>query len=83
MIELVIHYIRIQKNMIASGKYDAIIVDCVPPATIDTGEVAQAMVDILHTADVPIFSCFFGPTLGAPGRAVMGEYRRKDRQFYP
>jgi acyl-CoA synthetase (NDP forming)/folate-dependent phosphoribosylglycinamide formyltransferase PurN len=65
------HYAIAARAMIASGKYDAIIVDCVPPATIDTGEVAQAMVDILHTADVPIFSCFFGPTLGAPGRAVM------------
>ena len=57
--------------MIDSGKYDAIIVDCVPPATIDTGEVAQAMVDILKSTSIPIFSCFFGPTLGAAGRAVM------------
>ena len=47
--------------MIDSGKYDAIIVDCVPPATIDTGEVAQAMVDILKSTSIPIFSCFFGP----------------------
>ena len=57
--------------MIDSGLYDAIIVDCVPPALIDTGEVAQAMVDILNSTDIPIFSCFFGPNLGAKGRAVM------------
>lgn len=58
--------------MIDSGKYDAIIVDCVPPATIDTGESgARPMVDILKSTSIPIFSCFFGPTLGAAGRAVM------------
>ncbi len=65
------HYAAAAHAMIDSGKYDAIIVDCVPPATIDTGEVAQAMVDILRATPIPIFSCFFGPTLGAPGRAVM------------
>ena len=65
------HYAHAANAMIASGKYDAIIVDCVPPATIDTGEVAQAMVDILNSTDIPIFSCFFGPTLGANGRKVM------------
>lgn len=65
------HYAAAAHAMIDSGKYDAIIVDCVPPATIDTGDVAQAMVDILKSTPIPIFSCFFGPTLGAPGRAVM------------
>ena len=35
------------------------------------GEVAQAMVDILKSTDIPIFSCFFGPNLGARGREVM------------
>ncbi|MBP5239826.1 MAG: acetate--CoA ligase family protein, partial [Oscillospiraceae bacterium] len=65
------HYAAAAHAMIDSGRYDAIIVDCVPPALIDTGEVAQAMVDILKSTDVPIFSCFFGPNLGAKGRAVM------------
>lgn len=65
------HYAVAAHAMIDSGKYDAIIVDCVPPATVDTGEVAQAMVDILKSTSIPIFSCFFGPTLGAAGRAVM------------
>lgn len=65
------HYAAAAHAMIDSGLYDAIIVDCVPPALIDTGEVAQAMVDILNSTDIPIFSCFFGPNLGAKGRAVM------------
>lgn len=65
------HYAVAAHAMIDSGKYDAIVVDCVPPATIDTGEVAQAMVDILNSTEIPIFSCFFGPNLGAAGRAVM------------
>lgn len=65
------HYAHAANAMIDSGKYDAIVVDCVPPALIDTGEVAQAMVDILNSTDIPIFSCFFGPNLGAAGRKVM------------
>lgn len=65
------HYAAAARAIIQSGKYDAIVVDCVPPATIDTGEVAAAMVDILQSSDIPIFSCFFGPNLGAPGRRVM------------
>ncbi len=65
------HYAAAAHAMIDSGRYDAIIVDCVPPALIDTGEVAQAMVDILKSTDIPIFSCFFGPNLGARGRQVM------------
>ena len=65
------HYAAAAHAMIDSGRYDAIIVDCVPPALVDTGEVAQAMVDILNSTDIPIFSCFFGPNLGAKGRAVM------------
>jgi len=65
------HYAAAARAMIASGRYDALVIDCVPPATVDTGEVAKAMVDILRTTDIPIFSCFFGPTLGAAGRAVM------------
>ncbi len=67
------HYAAAAQAMADSGKYDALIVDCVPPATIDTGEVAQAMVGILKSTTIPIFSCFFGPTLGAPGRNVMKE----------
>lgn len=67
------HYAAAAHAMIDSGRYDAIIVDCVPPALVDTGEVAQAMVDILKSTDIPIFSCFFGPNLGARGRKVMKE----------
>ncbi len=65
------HYAVAARTMIDSGNYDAIIVDCVPPATIDTGDVAQAMIEILRDSPIPIFTCFFGPTLGAPGRAVL------------
>ena len=60
------HYAAAAHAMIDSGKYDAIIVDCVPPALIDTGEVAQAMVDILKSTDIPIFSCFFVTRWSAP-----------------
>lgn len=67
------HYKAATHAMIDSDRYDAIIVDCVPPATVDTGEVAQAIVDTLKSTHIPIFSCFFGPTLGAAGRKIMKE----------
>ncbi len=65
------HYALATNTMIKSGMFDAIIVACVPPATIDTGEVAEAIVDILKSTSIPVFSCFFGPKLGAAGRATM------------
>lgn len=65
------HYVTAARYMINSQKYDALIVDCVPPATIDTGEVANALMSVLKSAPIPIFTCFFGPSLGAAGRNVM------------
>ena len=61
--------------MAKSGKYDAIIVDCVPPATVDTGEVAQAMVDILKSTSIPIFSC----SVRSPRESLRWDWQRRCR----
>ncbi len=70
------HYGEAARTMLESGVCDAILVIVVPPANVDTGAVALGMADVLAQArdsGVPILSCFFGPTLGAAGRAVMLE----------
>jgi len=65
------HYAQAVKVMMKEGGYDALLVVCVPPATIDTGEVARTVVGELQETDMPVLTCFFGPNLGAAGREVM------------
>ena len=70
------HYGEAARTMLESGVFDAILVIVVPPAGVDTGAVALGMADVLAQArdsGIPMLSCFFGPTLGAAGRAVMLE----------
>lgn len=65
------HYVAAAQAMLASGLYDVLIVNCVPPATVDTGEVAAALADTLKASGLPVFACFFGPSLGEAGRKQM------------
>lgn len=70
------HYAAALRAMVESGQYDAVVVLCIPPATIDTGDVARgvaAEIEKIGAAarDIPILSCFFGPNLGLAGRQAM------------
>lgn len=66
------HYAEALKAMAQSGCYDALAMICVPPATVDTGRIAQeAVVPLVQSADIPVISCFMGPTLGASARRVL------------
>ena len=65
------HYAVSAKAMIESGEFDALLVCCVPPATVDTGEVAKALVPVIEKAGIPVLSNYFGPTLGRNAREVM------------
>lgn len=65
------HYGKASRLMAESGIFDALIVIMVPPATIETGAVAQAMIDSLNSMNIPVLSCFFGPRMGEAGRKVM------------
>ncbi len=70
------HYAASLRSMVESGQYDAMVLLCIPPATVDTGEVARVFakeVDALGEAleSIPVLSCFFGPGLGLAGRRAM------------
>ena len=65
------HYKIAVAAMINSGKYDAIAVVCVPPASINTGLVAAAVAEPLRQANMPVVCCFMGPTLGQSAREVL------------
>jgi len=70
------HYAASLRSMVESGQYDALVLLCIPPATVDTGEVARVFareVDALGEAieSIPVLSCFFGPGLGLAGRQAM------------
>lgn len=67
------HYALAAKEMVISGLYDALVVIVVPPATVDTGEVARAMLPYIQEFNGPVLSCFFGPNLGKKGRKVFQE----------
>lgn len=67
------HYAIAAQTMLDSRKYDGIIMCCVPPATIDTADVAKAFAPVAKSSEIPIVSCFFGPTIGEGGRTVMHE----------
>jgi len=67
------HYGLAAKAMMESGVYDALLLCCVPPATIETGDVAKGFYEGVKESKVkmPILSTFFGPTLGHGGREYM------------
>ena len=67
------HYALTAKKMLESGEYDGLLVCCVPPATVDTEEVAKALVPIFKDTKLPVLTNFFGVTLGAKARKIMLE----------
>lgn len=73
------HYELAARAMIDSGAYDAVIVTVVPPATVDTGEVAAAIGPVLKNAPIPTMTCFYGPGVSAAGKK---EIQRHDVLSY-
>ena len=67
------HYGAALQALLDSGRYDALVFCCVPPATVDTRQVAQAAIPILKKARIPYVTAFFGPTISEGGRAAMKE----------
>ncbi len=67
------HYAIAAKAMLDSGQYDALLMCCIPPATIETGDVARGFYQGVQEArtKVPVLTTFFGPTLGHGGREYM------------
>jgi acetyltransferase len=65
------HYVLAAKAMMESGAYDALLICCVPPATVDTAKIAEALIPILKGAKLPVLTNFFGPTLGKGARDLL------------
>lgn len=65
------HYAVAAKEMLDSGFYDSMIICCVPPATVDTGKIAEALVPVVKSASLPVLTNFLGPTLGAKAKKVL------------
>ena len=65
------HYVTAVRAMIDSGEFDALLICCVPPATVDTEAVAQALIPELEGSSIPVLTEFFGPTLGAGARLAL------------
>jgi acetyltransferase len=65
------HYVLAAKAMMESADYDALLICCVPPATVDTTKIAQALIPVLKEAKLPVLTNFFGPTLGKGARDLL------------
>lgn len=68
------HYALALDAMLKSGIFDAIVIACIPPATTDTGEVAELLAPAIKAADIPVLCCFFGPEAGGKGARVLKEH---------
>lgn len=65
------HYVLSARAMLESSEFDALLICCVPPATVDTAKVAEALSPVLKGASIPVLTNFFGPTLGCGARDIM------------
>lgn len=63
------HYADAVEEMLRS-EIDALVVNCVPPANVDTYAIAKRILPILKTAEIPSYTCFMGPTLGGEATAL-------------
>ncbi|MDR1957353.1 MAG: acetate--CoA ligase family protein [Treponema sp.] len=65
------HYVLSAQAMLESGSYDALLICCVPPATVDTAKIAEALAPVVQGAKIPVLTNFFGPTLGKGARDIL------------
>ena len=67
------HYMISLKTVYDSKQYDGAIVICVPPATVDTLEVAKSIASEMKEIDMPVIASFMGPNMGAPARKFLND----------
>ena len=56
-------YARVFRSLLSDGYYDAGIVICVPPLSLDAAEVAEAIVEVSKDIDKPIVACWMAGRL--------------------
>lgn len=64
-------YQTVAEVMSSCGAYDGMIITVVPAATVASEDIAEALVEPVRKADIPVLSCFFGPEIAGKGTAVM------------
>ena len=65
------HFTLAARAMIDSGEFDALLICCIPPATIDTADIARALVAELRDDKIPVLATFVGPTLGGEASRIL------------
>jgi len=75
------HYVLSARAMLESGEFDALLLCCIPPATVDTAKVAEALTQVFKAVKIPVLTNFFGPTLGKGARDIMRQNRIPTCQY--
>ena len=65
------HYNLSLKAILESKEYDAILLCCIPPATIDINVVAENIAPLLKEAEIPVLTNFFGPSFCKTAKDIM------------
>lgn len=66
-------YALVADVMTKCGCYDAVLFCVVPAATVESDDIARALVAPAKASNVPILSCFYGPYIAGKGAVVMKE----------
>lgn len=64
------HYNIALRMMSNTGLYDSIIVTCVPPATVNTKQVAEAIIETLRDLNLPVMTCFLESAVNGGAKEV-------------
>ena len=65
------HFTLAARAMIDSGEFDSLLVCCIPPATVNTADIARALVEELKEVKIPVLANFVGPTLGGEASRIL------------
>ena len=65
------HFALAARAMIDSGEFDSLLICCIPPATVNTADVATALVAEMKDVKIPVLANFVGPTLGGEASRIM------------
>lgn len=66
-------YKVVAEVMTTCGTYDAVLFIVVPAATVESDDIAKAMVEPAQKSEIPVLSCFYGPYIAGKGAQVMKE----------
>jgi len=65
------HYAEAIRLIKESGLYDALLICCVTPASVDTKALAAACAEEVRDLMIPVLTCFMGDHMGEASREIM------------